>query len=238
MTASPLVVQGQVFGAVVVVRDVTQEVNVDQAKTEFVSIASHQLRTPLSTINWYLEMVLNGDFGEITKDQREYIQEAYDAGQRMGHLIDSLLNVSRIDVGVFAIAPSELDMKEVIGEVLADLEAKTTKKSINIEVNVDKTLGKLKYDSRLMNIILTNLISNAVKYTPEKGQVKVDIAKEDMCVIKVQDTGYGIPSHQQDKIFTKMFRAENAVEHEPDGTGLGLYIIKSVIEELENRDEI
>ncbi len=233
ITASPLVVNGVVFGVVVAIRDVTQEINIDQAKTEFVSIASHQLRTPLSTINWYLEMILAGDFGEITSDQREFIQEAYDASQRMGGLIDALLNVSRIDVGVFAIDPQPVDIQKLIDDVMIDLSSKIKEKNLKITTKVNSAIGTPKLDPRLMNIIFLNLISNAVKYTPSEGTVttRVDL-RGGMITIKVTDTGYGIPEHQQDQIFSKLFRAQNAVENEPDGTGLGLYIVKAIVDEV------
>ena len=234
MTASPLVVSGEVYGAVVVVRDVTEEVSVDRAKSEFVSIASHQLRTPLSTINWYLEMVLSGDFGEVQEEQKEYIQEAYDASKRMGDLINALLNASRLDVGVIAIEPTEnVDFKEIVKGVFFDLESRIKKKQITIQRAISETIPMMALDTRIMEIILLNLLTNAVKYSPQGSivELRADMDGEFLRIV-VEDHGYGIPAASQDKIFTKMFRAENAVENEPDGNGLGLYIIKSIVETI------
>ena len=232
MTASPLVVSGEVYGAVVVVRDVSVEVSVDRAKTEFVSIASHQLRTPLSTINWYLEMVIAGDFGELKPEQKEFIEEAYGASKRMGDLINALLNASRLDVGVVAIEPKEgIDIRDVLKGVLTDLEAKLTAKKITLQQNIDDSVQPMKLDTRIMDIIFLNLLTNAVKYSPEGSIVEITATTdEEFLVLTVKDHGYGIPADAQDKIFTKMFRADNAVEQVPDGNGLGLYIIKSILE--------
>ena len=234
MTASPLVVSGEVYGAVVVVRDVTQEVGVDRAKTEFVSIASHQLRTPLSTINWYLEMVLAGDFGEVNAEQKEFIQEAYGASKRMGDLINALLNASRLDVGVVAIEPTEnVDVNELLKGVLTDLEAKIAAKKITIQKSIDDTVHPMSLDTRIMEIVFLNLLTNAVKYSPESSIVEVrGTTDAEFLILEVADHGYGIPAKDQEKIFTKMFRAGNAVEQEPDGNGLGLYIIKSIVETI------
>lgn len=231
-TASPVVVKGVVYGVVLTMRDVTHEVLVDQAKTEFVSIASHQLRTPLSTINWYLEMVLAQDFGEINERQRELIQEAYDSSQRMGELIDALLSVSRIDVGAFAISPQPTNIASVVEQVIQDLQDTIQHKRIAVDTKDIVAGSNFMLDPSLMHIIFLNLISNAVKYTPEEGRVAVRVSASDQIHISVADTGYGIPAQQQDKIFSKLFRASNAVEREPDGTGLGLYIVKSIVDEV------
>lgn len=234
MTASPLVVGGEVYGAVVVVRDATEEVVVDQTKSEFVSIASHQLRTPLSTINWYLEMVLAGDFGQLNDEQSEFIQEAYDAGKRMGDLINALLNASRLDVGVVAVEPQDdIDIRTVLKGVMTDLEARITAKKIHSEIQIDESVVPMSLDTRIMEIIFLNLLTNAVKYSPAGSDIFVAATTdEDSLVITVTDRGYGIPASVQDKIFTKMFRADNAVEHEPDGNGLGLYIIKEILDTI------
>ena len=233
MTASPLVVGGVVYGAVVVIRNVTEEVTVDRAKSEFVSIASHQLRTPLSTINWYLEMVLAGDFGEVHPQQREFIDEAAEAAKRMGGLLNALLNASRIDVGVVAVEPIMFDVRDSIKSVLIDLESRITARNITVNVAVDDAVQPTMLDPNIMEIILMNLISNAVKYSPKGNAVEVGVALDGQhMVITVADHGFGIPENDQEKIFTKMFRAGNAVDHEPDGNGLGVYIIKSILETI------
>lgn len=229
VTSSPLVVGGEVYGAVVVIRDITEEVTLDRAKSEFASIASHQLRTPLSTINWYLELVLAGDFGEINDEQREYIGEAASASKRMGELINSLLNASRVDVGVIEVSPKQIDIRDIVSGVMYDLETKIKEKSIKLNVDINDSVAVMSLDPTIMEIIFMNLMSNAVKYSPEKSEVNVRVDLDKYLEIVVEDHGYGIPISSQQKIFTKMFRAENAMEHEPDGNGLGLYLVKSIM---------
>jgi len=232
-SAAPLVGRdGKVIGCVVVFRDVTKEREVDRAKTEFVSLASHQLRTPLSAINWYAEMLIAGDAGKLNKEQKEYIQEIYNGNQRMVDLVNALLDVSRIELGTFSVEPVEVDLKNIMEIIISELKNKIDSKKLKFNSRVDKGLKSYSGDPKLLNIIFQNLISNAVKYTPDGGEVKVQIKKgvEHLHII-VADSGIGIPDNQKDKIFTKLFRADNVRESDTEGTGLGLYIVKSIIEQ-------
>ncbi|MFO7807401.1 MAG: ATP-binding protein [Candidatus Moraniibacteriota bacterium] len=223
--------EGNFIGCVVVFRDITRDREVDKAKTEFVSLASHQLRTPLSTINWYAEMLLNGDAGEITDDQRMYLDEIYKGNQRMVELVNALLNVSRIELGKLAVDVEKTDFREVADTVIGELKQKIDHKKIDFKKEYDKDLPKINADPKLVSIIFQNLLSNAVKYTPEGGGVKLEVSKKDEKVlIKVSDTGYGIPREQHKNIFQKMFRADNVREKDTEGTGLGLYLVKSIVD--------
>lgn len=232
-SAAPLVGRdGKVIGCVVVFRDVTKEREVDRAKTEFVSLASHQLRTPLSAINWYAEMLIAGDAGKVNPEQKEYLEEIYKGNQRMVDLVNSLLDVSRIELGTFAVEPVTVDLRAILDIIVNELKNKIDSKKLNFKSRVDSKLKTYSGDPKLLNIIFQNLISNAVKYTPDKGEVKVDIKKGvDNVMITIADSGIGIPAGQQDKIFTKLFRADNVRETDTEGTGLGLYIVKSIIEQ-------
>jgi len=232
ISVTPVIMNGKIVGAINVFRDITHEKEIDKAKTEFVSLASHQLRTPLSAINWYTEMLLAGDAGKISKDQKQYLEEVYKSNKRMVELVNSLLNVSRIDLGTFAIVPEPVNLAEVSKSILTELTPMVKTKKMKIEENYDKSIKKISVDQKLTRIIFQNLISNAVKYTPEGGKVSVSIEKQDKnALIKVQDTGYGIPKKDQARIFEKLFRADNVREKETDGTGLGLYIVKSILEQ-------
>jgi PAS domain S-box-containing protein len=232
-SAAPLVGRdGKVIGCVVVFRDVTQEREIDKAKTEFVSLASHQLRTPLSAINWYAEMLIEGDAGKVNSEQKEYLDEIYKGNQRMVDLVNALLDVSRIELGTFAVEPQEVDLKELLNIVIKELKNKIKEKKIKLSSKVDNKIKKYFGDPKLLNIIFQNLLSNSVKYTPEGGKVDVSIKKGvEEIVITVQDSGMGIPKEQQDKIFSKLFRADNVRETDTEGTGLGLYIIKSIVDQ-------
>lgn len=224
-------------------RDVTIEKDIDRAKTEFVSLASHQLRTPLSAINWFGEMLLNGDAGKLTTEQKEYVDEIYRANQRMVKLINALLNVSRLELGTFAINPEVVNVTHAIKAAIQDVQILCDKRHQKLEVSFAKDLPSIMFDPQYLGMIILNLVTNACKYTPTNGSisVRVSIAQRGSkradytfpakgIVIEVKDNGYGIPKNQQNKIFSKMFRADNVREKDTDGTGLGLYIIKSIID--------
>lgn len=222
---------GKITGCVVVFRDVTRERRIDQAKTEFVSLASHQLRTPLSAVNWYAEMLLAGDVGKLTAEQKKYLDEIYKGNQRMVNLVNALLDVSRIELGTFAVDPKKIKITDSVHDIVKEVSHDADKKKITIEESFQENLPEILADPKLIQIIIQNLLSNAVKYTPEKGSVKLKIEKKDPdMIISVKDTGYGIPQSQKDQIFTKLFRADNVREKDTEGTGLGLYIVKSIVE--------
>lgn len=232
-SAAPLASRdGKVIGCVVVFRDVTKEREIDQAKTEFVSLASHQLRTPLSAINWYAEMLIAGDAGKLNKEQKEYLDEIYKGNQRMVDLVNALLDVSRIELGTFAVEPIKVNLKETADIIINELQNKIKKKKIKLSTKINSKVKEYIGDPKLLNIIFQNLLSNSVKYTPDGGKVDLEIKKgvEDLIII-VSDSGMGIPEEQQDKVFSKLFRADNVRETDTEGTGLGLYIVKSIVDQ-------
>src|SRR3989344_4407026 len=223
---------GNVVGCVVIFRDTTKEREIDKAKTEFVSPASHQLRTPLSAIRWYAEMLLNGDAGKLNKDQKEYMTSIDQSNLRMIDLVNALLNVSRIDMGTFAIDPKPTNFAEVAESVMGELVMQIDEKKIKSTKKYSKDLPLVEADPKLARIIMQNLLSNAVKYTPTGGKVSIAISKEkENILIKISDTGYGIPVEAQNNIFKKLFRADNVRAKEVDGTGLGLYVVKSIVDQ-------
>jgi signal transduction histidine kinase len=210
----------------------TETKHIDKAKQDFVSLASHQLCTPLAAINWYSEMLLAGDAGELNKEQKKYVETIYHSIKRMIILVNALLNVSRIDLGTFSIEPEAVDLEKIADGVLASLPKTFKEKGIKIIKKYDENLPPFNGDPNLTRLIFQNILSNSVKYTPEKGEVRLSVRKKsDHFLIKVKDSGCGIPEDQQSKIFTKLFRAENVRRLETDGTGLGLYIVKSIVEQ-------
>ncbi|MFA6407516.1 MAG: PAS domain S-box protein [Candidatus Paceibacterota bacterium] len=216
---------------VAIERDVTREREIDRAKSEFVSLASHQLRTPLTAINWYAEMLKDEDEGPINEKQKNYLQEILNGGRRLVDLVNSLLNVSRIELGTFAIEPTVSDIVGVCKSAIKELEPQIAERKIIFTQSFAESIPPLNIDEKLMHMIFQNLLSNAVGYTPEGGKVSISIGKNNESIrIEITDTGIGIPQASQDKIFTKLYRADNAHETKPDGTGLGLYIVKAVVE--------
>jgi len=223
---------GKLYFFVGVERDITKEKEVDRAKTEFLSLASHQLRTPLSFVNWYTEMLLAGDAGKLTKEQKDYLQEIYKGNQRMVDLVNTLLrNVTSIELGTFAVEPEKTDITEIAKTVLKELEHKIKQKKIKVSLSIDKAMPQVNVDPKLMLIVFQNFLSNAVKYNRDGGTLTLKIEKQEKeYLIQVSDTGMGIPENQKAKIFTKLFRANNVKETKIEGTGLGLYIARSIIE--------
>lgn len=226
---------GVVTGVVVVFRDVTHEREVDKAKNEFVSLASHQLRTPLTAIKWYVELLSDGAANALTKDQESYLSEIQSASTRMELLINSFLNVSRLELGTFSIEPVETDVITLIGEAVHEQEQTFKDRKQKLEFTHPDTLPMISVDPKLLYIIVQNLLSNAHKYSPEGARVALTLSQEGevpsgSLLITCEDTGYGIPKGQQERIFTKLFRADNIRTLDVEGTGLGLYIIKAILE--------
>ncbi|MDO8183433.1 MAG: ATP-binding protein [bacterium] len=230
---APVVLDSKIVGAVEVFRDITKEKEIDKAKTEFVSLASHQLRTPLSTVNWYSEMLLTGDVGEVTPDQKKYLEEIYNGNQRMVDLVNTLLDVSRIEMGTFMVEPQPTNIVKLAQSVINEQRLQIAEKKIEFSTSFGKDIPLVQMDPKLLRMVIQNLLSNAIKYTPDGGKVVATILldKKRNVMFKIFDTGYGIPKNQQDKIFTKLFRADNVIGKDTEGTGLGLYIAKSIIEQ-------
>jgi len=212
-------------------QDVTLRKDIDRAKTEFVSLASHQLRTPLSAIRWYSEMLLSKYVGELNEKQRQYVKEIYAGNIRMVDLVNALLNVSRIDLGTFAVEPEPVDLVEICESVLTELAPQSSAKQQTIErifAGAPKTYSA---DPKLIRMVFQNFLSNSVKYTQAGGHIITEISvKESNLYIRVADNGYGIPQSQQSKIFEKLFRADNVRQKDTEGTGLGMYIVKAIVE--------
>jgi signal transduction histidine kinase len=245
MNISPMVIDDVITGLVLVFSDITAEVESERPKKEFVSLASHQLRTPVSSINWYLELFADEGLDKISDEQKSYLDEVKSASQRMIQLITALLNVSRLELGTFAINPEQIDTQDYLETLLHELEPSAAIKEVDLKLIVKKILPSMLADKQLLRIVVENLVSNAIKYSPESSTVEVKVEEvskqtqykdqiipEDGIVILVQDHGFGIPKHQQAKIFEKLFRADNVREKNIEGTGLGLYMVKNIVEQI------
>lgn len=225
--------QDHVQGAVVVFRDVTEERRIDRVKTEFVSLASHQLRTPPTIVSYYAEMLLAGDAGKISKKQLDFINEIYGASKRMIELVHGLLNVTRLELGTFSIEPEPVRIADVVQSAFKNLALQIKQKQIEIKESYSDAKLVLQGDPKIVLVIIDNLLTNALKYTPKQGSVSIHVEEVgDRIRITVKDSGCGIPVAAQQKIFSKMYRAPNAQIIDPQGTGLGLYMVKSILDHL------
>ena len=214
-----------------VCQDISLRKEIDRAKTEFVSLASHQLRTPLSAIRWYSEMLLSKYVGELNEKQRQYMKEIYAGNLRMVELVNALLNVSRLDLGTFAIEPETVNLVEICESVLSELTPQITEKNQTVERIFAQAPSVYIADPKLLRIIFQNLLSNSVKYTQQGGAIAIEIGvRQNSLSIRVTDNGYGIPKSQHAKIFQKLFRADNVRQKDTEGTGLGMYIVKAIVE--------
>jgi len=226
--------QGNLIGCVVVFRDVTHERDVDKAKTEFVSLASHQLRTPLTSINWYVEMLEAGDAGVLNDKQKEFLSEVYKGSKRMVQLVSDLLNVSRLETGRLKIEPVLTDLAVFIGEVRKELEPQIQERGCQVSLELpEKAIAKLPVDTVLLRQVIVNFLTNAIRYSSKdkKGVVTVSlIISPENYTIQVKDNGIGIPKDVKERIFEKFFRADNARAIVADGNGLGLYLAKQIME--------
>lgn len=224
---------GNIIYFVGVERDITQEKAIDRSKSEFVSLASHQLRTPLSAINWYSEMLLGGDAGKLKDKQKDYTEEIYASSRRMSELVSALLSVSRIELGTFAVEPKPTNVVDLADSCIKEMQAKINAKHQFVERKYTSDLPLINVDQNLTRIVFQNLFSNSMKYTPNGGKISISIKRIDKHLeIAVSDTGYGIPARQKDRVFSKFFRADNIIPIETDGTGLGLYIVKELLEKV------
>jgi signal transduction histidine kinase len=202
----------------------------DEAKDEFVSMASHQLRTPLTSVKGYLSMVLEGDAGKITDAQQHLLSEAFTSSERMVHLINDFLNVSRLQTGKFMIDRRPIDLAKITGQEVNSL--KTTAKGRNLRLQYRKPsyFPTLYIDEGKIRQVIMNFIDNAIYYSSEHSTIIVELEIADgNAILKVNNEGIGVPKAEQAHLFTKFFRAANARKQRPDGTGVGLYLAKKVV---------
>jgi signal transduction histidine kinase len=202
----------------------------DETKDDFISMASHQLRTPLTSVKGYLSMVLEGDAGEINETQRKMLGQAFTSSQRMVYLIADLLNVSRLRTGKFIIEPAPTDLSQMIDEEMAQLQEAAKARSLELTYEKPAKFPTLMLDETKIRQVLMNFIDNAIYYTPKDGHIKVVLKDTGPTIeFKVIDDGIGVPKNEQHHLFTKFYRAGNARKARPDGTGLGLFMAKKVV---------
>ncbi|MEI6690566.1 MAG: ATP-binding protein [bacterium] len=221
---------------VAIERDITKAKEVDRMKTDFISIASHQLRTPLSAMKWFLEMLGGGDMGKLNQEQSEAIKNINLSNERMILLVNSLLNISRIESGRIAIDPEPTDIMSIINDVKQEFTPKLVEKQQSLTIDYNNKVPIINLDPKMLRQVLVNILSNAIKYSPVKANIYLKTTLEELNVIvSLSDSGYGIPEKEKGDIFHRFFRASNILNKETDGTGLGLYLCKEIIESMQGK---
>lgn len=231
VSAIPIKLENEISGSLVVLHDITREKTVERMKSEFVSIAAHQLRTPLSAIKWTMRMLLDGDLGQISPEQKELVEKTYLSNERMIALINDLLDVTRIEEGRYIYKPALTDLGSVIQFVINSCKENAQIRQVKIEFQKPEKLPKVLVDVEKIKLAIQNYFDNALKYTPKGGIISISlkvVGKE--IEFSIKDTGVGIPKDQQERIYTKFFRGANVVRMDTDGNGLGLFIVKNIIE--------
>ncbi|MBI2450371.1 MAG: HAMP domain-containing histidine kinase [Candidatus Nealsonbacteria bacterium] len=214
-----------------IVRSMEGLAEASRLKSEFISIVSHQLRSPLSNLRWAAEVLVSKDFGELAPKQKEYLKIIQENNGRMGELVTDLLMVSRIDEGKLLFDKIKFSLEDLAKEVINGLKVLAEASNVAINLEVSEILPQVCSDYKMIKIVVENLLDNAIRYIKEKGKVFIKINnKNDHLLFEIRDTGVGIPKDDQRHIFQKFFRSQNILRQQTLGSGLGLHITKSIIE--------
>ncbi|MCI5108608.1 MAG: HAMP domain-containing histidine kinase [Candidatus Pacebacteria bacterium] len=207
--------------------------NLSNRQTDFVSMATHQIKTPLSGIKWTLNMLLRGDAGPLTDDQKEWLQTSYESNERVLSLIDEMLESIRIDEDKLILEKKSTDLVSMFRETLKHLDPLIRRKSIKLSFRLEPEEGAINIsaDGQKLQIAFQNLVENAIRYTREGGNIDIIITKESGDIkVSIKDNGIGIPEQEKKDIFARFFRASNAYRKLEKGSGLGLFIARGIVE--------
>jgi len=200
-------------------------------KSEFISVVSHQLRAPLSNLRWAIELLMSGRLGKIEEKQTEYFRILKENSARMGELVSDLLTVSRIETATLPLKEKEFFLEELIQELISELKPFASASNVEIEFKSQKDLPKVFADSSQIRLVVENLLDNSVRYVKDKGKVEIKLERRNKNLyFEIKDNGVGIPKEDQRYIFQKFFRSENILRYQTQGSGLGLYISKAIVE--------
>ena len=223
--------KGAPRGFLKIVKNRTREVALLKSKNEFISVASHQLRTPMNEILWALQAIYGNE--ALPPDARELSERALHSAEQLVSLIDDILNITRIEEGRFGYSFESADITEFLGKISGSILPQAERAGVKLYFDQPKDkLPKVMIDGKKLSMAVNNLLENAIRYNVERGEVVLGVKKvegQPFIEVSVKDTGIGIPPGEVNRLFTKFFRAENAVRLAPDGSGLGLYITQNVV---------
>lgn len=210
--------------------DITERILIEQMKTDFISITSHQLRTPITAIEWLLQLLKEDK--NLSSAQFDIIEKVLQSVDRMKSLITALLNIARIESGRMIIKPKSTQLSQLLESVIEEVKPKYIDKKQIINLTFEEGVNEIVLDEKMVRNVYLNLLTNALKYSPANSTIQITITRKDNFIIsEIKDQGYGIPDYQQSRVFEKFFRGDNIIKKESDGTGLGLYLNKLIIVE-------
>jgi PAS domain S-box-containing protein len=225
---------GSTCGFTLTFHDVTHEREVSRMKSDFVSFVTHQLRTPLAGIRWMLELAAQDP--DVPADAASYVQDAREAAQRLIQLVNDLLDISRLERGKLTVDVTPIDLGELTRGVLAEMSVLVQEKGHRVSLAGDADAPRVVADAQLVRQVVVNLVSNAIKYTPEAGTIQIRLEADGTALRwSIRDSGVGVPALAQPRLFEKFYRADNVVTLETEGTGLGLYLVRLIMEQLGGR---
>jgi len=208
----------------------------NRLKSEFISIVSHQLRSPLSNMRWALEILMSGKMGKIEEKQLEYFSILKENSDRMRELVKDLLTVSRIETARLSFKKEMFSLERLIKELISSFEPFSKASNTEISFQAEKDLPMILSDREKIKLVIENLIDNAIRYTKGKGKIEIKLKKKDgNLYFEIKDNGVGIPKGDQKYVFQKFFRSKNASRYQTEGSGLGLYIVKSILEKAKGK---
>lgn len=230
VTVSPIIFNGQPVGAIEVFRDITIESQVDTMKDDFISIASHELRTPATIVKQYISMLMDGYAGNITKNQKKMLTTAYQNNERQLAVVDGLMRVAHLDAGKIKLNLERIDVVSLFKQIIKEQDAKFVQKNQTVTLVTKRKKLYASLDEPYISMVITNLLDNASKYSPDKSEIKVTIQKNSKNLeFIVKDSGVGIEKDKIDQIFNKFSRIYTPGASIVSGSGLGLYWTKQII---------
>jgi signal transduction histidine kinase len=222
--------------AVIVIRSFEKLAEANRMKSEFVSVVSHQLRSPLSNLKWAIEILMSGKITSVNEKQLEYLQILRENSRRMEGLISDLLIVSRIQQGKYALREEKVSFRDLVEKVIENARIFSKASNVEIKLEAKEELSQIFIDPFQIKLVIENLLDNAIRYTKEGGSIEIKMEKKNNDLrFEIRDNGVGIPKEDQKYIFQKFFRSENVLKYQTDGSGLGLYIAKSIIEKSKGK---
>jgi len=217
--------------AAIITRSFERLAEASRMKSEFISVVSHQLRSPLSNLRWAIELLMSGRLGKIEEKQTEYFRILKENSGRMGELVSDLLIVSRIETATLPQKRKEISLEDLIKKLISEFEPFAQASNVEIEFKSEENLPKILANPSQIRLVVENLLDNAVRYIKDRGKVKMLLSRRGQNLyFEIEDNGVGIPKEDQKYIFQKFFRSENILRYQTQGSGLGLYISKAIIE--------